>query len=137
MSFQVRLDFQFSRSIRPVPMAVNTPRPGVKAVVTGFGNICESRCTASRFLRRAVVVMLDLARFNQSYLRELDESHICAGLWEGGADACQGDSGGPLVAGGQLVGITSFGDGCARPGLPGIYANVAHSLPWIRSLING
>ena len=36
-----------------------------------------------------------------------------------GKDTCQGDSGGPLVADDKLVGIVSFGDGCAKPGTPG------------------
>lgn len=55
---------------------------------------------------------------------------LCAGWALGGADACQGDSGGPLVApmaggGFRLVGVTSWGIGCALYGYPGIYARVA------------
>ena len=51
-------------------------------------------------------------------------TEICAGEYNGGKDTCQGDSGGPLYyldiinnkAKYVLVGITSYGDGCARYG---------------------
>ena len=56
------------------------------------------------------------------------------------SDTCQGDSGGPLFgrprrATLKVVGATSFGEGCARPGKPGVYARVADTplREWIRS----
>jgi secreted trypsin-like serine protease len=63
---------------------------------------------------------------------------VCAGFPQGGVDTCQGDSGGPMfgrTSAGALhvVGTTSFGEGCARPGKPGVYARVADETlrPWI------
>ena len=63
-----------------------------------------------------------------------------AGFEQGGVDTCQGDSGGPLYgrtsAGAlKVVGATSFGEGCARAGKPGVYARVADTTlrEWIRS----
>ena len=51
---------------------------------------------------------------------------VCAG--DGMTDTCQGDSGGPLMVphGGVfvLVGVTSWGIGCADPDYPGIYARL-------------
>lgn len=60
------------------------------------------------------------------------DSMICAGFLAGGIDACQGDSGGPLqTAFGppatRLVGIVSFGSGCAQPNSPGVYTRVAQN----------
>lgn len=67
---------------------------------------------------------------------DVEPAMICAGyVDEGGKDACQGDSGGPLVSAGQLIGIVSWGLGCARPQLPGVYTQVAYYVDWIQSKI--
>jgi secreted trypsin-like serine protease len=54
-----------------------------------------------------------------------------------GEDSCQGDSGGPLILTyGEpvLVGIVSWGDGCADPTRPGVYIRIdqKHYLDWIQ-----
>lgn len=61
---------------------------------------------------------------------------VVTGYMEGGKDACQGDSGGPLTVDGILVGIVSWGNGCARPKSPGIYTKVAYITSWIRNVTN-
>ncbi|KAK2725792.1 hypothetical protein QYM36_000320, partial [Artemia franciscana] len=67
---------------------------------------------------------------------DVDPTMICAGLEEGGKDACQGDSGGPLLNNQmQVVGITSWGFGCARPNLPGVYTEISHYRDWIDKVL--
>ena len=68
------------------------------------------------------------------------KAHICAGYMPGGKDSCYGDSGGPLIVragptGALLVGIVSFGEGCARPNQPGVYTRVSSYVDWITSTI--
>ncbi len=51
----------------------------------------------------------------------------------------QGDSGGPMVSRQSSVwvqsGIVSFGTGCARPELPGVYTRVSRYQEWISSFV--
>jgi len=52
-----------------------------------------------------------------------------------GKDTCQGDSGGPMYnkASKKVVGVVSWGIGCAEQGYPGIYADVGFYFDWIAS----
>ena len=68
----------------------------------------------------------------------MTDDMLCAGLMQGGKDACQGDSGGPLVTkessgAYSVIGVVSWGAGCADQGYPGVYARVTSGLSWINS----
>lgn len=64
---------------------------------------------------------------------------LCAGLDAGGKDSCQDNSGGPLLMGSgasmSLVGVVSWGEGCARPNKYGVYSKVNSVMSWIDSVI--
>jgi secreted trypsin-like serine protease len=67
------------------------------------------------------------------------DSMLCAAHFTPGParDTCQGDSGGPLVGGSgsaaRLVGVTSWGRGCAAAPYPGVYTRVSSYLDWIKA----
>jgi secreted trypsin-like serine protease len=76
----------------------------------------------------------------ESYEGAITPQMFCAGEREGGKDACQGDSGGPLVTGSlnneQLIGVVSWGEGCARRLKYGIYTKVSAIGGWLTAFTN-
>jgi secreted trypsin-like serine protease len=74
-----------------------------------------------------------------SYNGDILASMFCAGKTEGGVDSCQGDSGGPgsAIINGRttLVGVVSWGDGCARRLKYGVYSRISTAAEWIATTI--
>jgi secreted trypsin-like serine protease len=98
---------------------------GTQATVLGWGRVADGGAR-SDYLRRAVVPVISDQGCAASYGNYNPRSMLCAGYAQGGTDACQGDSGGPLVVGDTLIGIVSWGDGCALAGKPGVYTRVSN-----------
>ncbi|KAM9658996.1 transmembrane protease serine 5 [Trichechus inunguis] len=105
--------------------------------VSGWGHTNPSHTHSSDMLQDTAVPLLSTQLCNSScvYSGALTPRMLCAGYLDGRADACQGDSGGPLVCPDRgtwrLVGVVSWGRGCAEPNHPGVYAKVAAFLDWI------
>ena len=102
--------------------------PGSLETIVGWGATSEGGDTPDTLQEAQVPVTTD-AYCAGAYSEFDARTMLCAGFPEGGVDTCQGDSGGPMfgtTAAGvrRLVGATSFGEGCARPGKPGVYARV-------------
>ncbi|MEU8704541.1 serine protease [Streptomyces sp. NPDC048565] len=99
--------------------------------IAGWGAATEGG-GQQRYLLKATVPFVSDATCQQAYGGDLvPGEEICAGnVSAGGVDSCQGDSGGPMFrkddAGAWIqVGIVSWGEGCARPGYPGVYTQVS------------
>jgi len=115
--------------------------PGTPATIVGWGATTEGG-KGSLVLRYATVPVIGDGKCARAYGSTFArERELCAGYDAGGTDSCQGDSGGPLVVrrpsgAWLLAGVTSWGDGCARAGKPGVYAEVAAAASWIRNTVS-
>ncbi|MFD5863183.1 S1 family peptidase [Streptomyces chartreusis] len=97
---------------------------GATARILGWGTT-SSGGSSSNQLRTATVPTVADSSCASSYGSDFIASDmVCAGYTSGGVDTCQGDSGGPLLIGGVLAGITSWGEGCAQAGHPGVYTRL-------------
>ncbi len=107
--------------------------PNTTATIIGWGTTSPSGPFSITCWKRThrfeptTIVACTAARFDPSTM-------VCAG--NGATDTCQGDSGGPLMVpyGGVfvLVGVTSWGNGCADPQFPGVYARLGGALnQWV------
>ncbi len=124
------------------PIALNTQAnlpetaTGGFATVIGWGNTTSYGSLFEDGLREVDVPVVSLESCRDAY-GAMQASQICAGDFAlGGKDSCQGDSGGPLIAKNGagddvLVGVVSWGDGCALSGKPGVYSRVSAFKAWI------
>uniref|UniRef100_A0A668UWK0 Peptidase S1 domain-containing protein n=1 Tax=Oreochromis aureus TaxID=47969 RepID=A0A668UWK0_OREAU len=141
---QLSSSVTFNSYISPVCLASSnsTFYSGVNSWVTGWGNIGEGASLPSpQNLMEVEVPVVGNRQCKCDYgVGTITDNMICAGLSAGGKDSCQGDSGGPMVSkqSGRWIqaGIVSFGTGCARPNLPGVYARVSQYQTWINSQIS-
>ncbi|SES31422.1 Trypsin [Lentzea xinjiangensis] len=109
--------------------------PGTQLRALGWGRTSENGRT-SRFLMQATLPVLPDDYCVRTYPHFVKADMFCAGYEGGKVDTCQGDSGGPIVAGGKLVGVTSWGEGCARKGKPGVYVRVSRYAKDLHPVVN-
>jgi len=143
------VDFAAHPDIRPVCLPPDTTNDysGVTATVTGWGTT-SSGGSRPDYLMEVDVGVISNEQCGNDYGYGPDwitDTMLCAAVPGGGKDSCQGDSGGPLVytsgdgvTAGQnydLIGVVSWGIGCADADHPGVYARVTNQLSWIQNYV--
>jgi len=103
------------------------------AMALGWGSVNANTGSKPDVLQQVQMPLVTLDVCRQAYVGNYTilDSHVCAGLLEGGKDTCFGDSGGPLAVfdgqAWQQVGITSFGGKAGGPACAGIEAYGVYS----------
>jgi trypsin len=118
--------------------AGSDPASGTLTTVAGWGTTSSGGASLPAELRKVEVPIVARTTCRSNYsVSEITNTMICAAVTAGGKDSCQGDSGGPLVNSSTktLVGIVSWGEGCAAKGKPGVYSSVGALRTWINSNI--
>ncbi|KAJ8711577.1 hypothetical protein PYW08_008531 [Mythimna loreyi] len=113
---------------------------GLPVVHAGWGTTSQGGSLSSQ-LRDVQIYTINNELCAARYLtlpwpQTVTKNMICAGILDvGGKDACQGDSGGPLYYSDILVGVVSWGHGCANATFPGVSTAVSPYTNWIISMV--
>lgn len=127
----LKTPFKYNDLVKPVKLDRTLPAKGTEVIVTGWGTTTEGGSIPDN-LQEVTVEVVPNDECKKAYSLLLTSRMLCAAVEKGGKDACQGDSGGPLVnLKKELVGIVSWGFGCAQQGKPGVYASVPAVWSWI------
>ncbi|KAH8412943.1 hypothetical protein KR009_006914, partial [Drosophila setifemur] len=127
------LDLEEYDSIQAIKLAKDLPPEGSEASVTGWG---LTEYEIPEFLQSLETPIVGLEQCRKSYSGySITDNMICTSLVDKGT--CQGDSGGPLVFEEKLIGIVSWGVGCADPQYPPVYTSVPALFEWIESNVKG
>jgi trypsin len=129
------------KRLRPIKLNEKARVPFNNQVLTtmGYGDTSEGGSGSD------VLLKVDVEAVPHAECEPLVDAYVlrkgsmfCAGIDAGGFDSCQGDSGGPIIdpVNNVLVGVVSWGDGCARPREPGVYARISGPhLSWIKATL--
>ena len=127
----------------------STPQDNATVTTIGMGRTSENAALASE-LQQVSIRVINNKICQRKYRKSgsstnsnnisISDSMICAASL--GKDACMGDSGGPLLIQvtdeqqrkrWKLIGIVSWGIGCARVNRPGVYTRISSHIKFIQS----
>jgi len=136
----VSLGIRANAACLPTPSWGQNFLAGKTMKVSGWGRTSQEGGSPS-VLHSVNVPGLTNSQCNRLYDNSITSQMLCAGYVSGEIDSCQGDSGGPLTYRDNkgrttVVGVVSWGIGCAQKGRPGVYSRVTSVLRWIKNNMN-
>jgi len=139
LKLNTTINFNNYPTIRPacLPSDPTEDFAGNTATVSGWGTLSSGGSSPQKLQSVEVDVITNAECTTSPNLYDdhrITDSMLCAA--RDGKDSCQGDSGGPLVTQDSdgnyvLIGVVSWGIGCALDGYPGVYGRVTHVMDWI------
>jgi secreted trypsin-like serine protease len=125
-------------SVQKIDIPSASPTVGSTDLITGWGDQASGSGNYPTVMRKAQLQVFADSICANAYGNGFKAAGmVCAANASYTIDTCQGDSGGPMAHNTGttwvLDGITSFGQGCATPGYPGVYTEVFNYSSWISS----
>ncbi|KAF0708690.1 Aste57867_6244 [Aphanomyces stellatus] len=122
----------------PVEVSFDEVAPATPTVVRGWGRTAEGGQPSNVLLEVGVDALANAQCATLLSPYSVDEFMLCAG-GKLGEDSCQGDSGGPLTVeangSAKLVGVVSWGLGCAQANKPGVYSRISAARSFIQPFL--
>uniref|UniRef100_A0A1A9WCH4 Lectizyme n=1 Tax=Glossina brevipalpis TaxID=37001 RepID=A0A1A9WCH4_9MUSC len=124
----INLDDRVAKIIK---LPDSPPKNGMACTSFGWGRLYENGPMADELLYTDLFLLLGIYC---DHITQFGLKRICANdPSDYEKDTCTGDSGGPLVCNDILIGIVSYGFGCAQPSMAGVYTDVYAYLDWIKA----
>ncbi|XP_053162257.1 coagulation factor X-like [Hemicordylus capensis] len=140
---QLTSNVVFSKNVIPICL----PSPNLatllledrtQGLVSGWG-ATHTKGRSTRFLLKVRLPLVSLETCRQSTEKLITDNMFCAGYANEARDSCTGDSGGPFAVSYRntwyLLGIVSWGEGCAEVGKYGAYTRVSNYISWIKEVV--
>lgn len=125
---EVENDINYNEKVQPIQLGPEIPdNANVKGIAIGWG-------TESNVLHYLNVTTASWFECAVNYVEIPNyDANICTkSLMPKGL--CQGDSGGPLIVNNQIIGIVSFGKGCAEK-FPSVFTRVSWYKEWLEKTV--
>ncbi|HIP76761.1 MAG TPA: serine protease [Psychromonas hadalis] len=137
----IKLSRESKKTIKAIAShaeALSAINSNAKAVVIGWGTTTSPIHDSPDKLHEVTLNIftdaecrLDLEHgYNHQTMISAGARDPSSGESLGGKDACAGDSGGPLIVNEKLMGIVSWGEGCAIVGKAGVYTRTSEYGIW-------